>query len=97
MTREQLRAAIDVRVARLVERAAAESWPIRADHCFLRIAYDNAVGAKWDTVVKPPAWRNLPQNGLADALNLLEAMHDLPKLYGLNETSLALRRQVRGR
>ena len=97
MTREELRAAIDVRVARLVARAAAEQWPIRADHCFLRIAYDNAVGAKWDTVVHPPAWRNLPLDRLAAALDLLEAMHDLPQLTGLNETSLALRRQVRGR
>lgn len=96
MTRAELRAAIDAVVARLVARAAVEAWPTRADHCFLRIAYDNAVGAKWDTVVRPPAWRNLPEEQLDAALRLLETMNDVGTLRRFNDVSLTLRRQARG-
>lgn len=96
MTREALRAAIDARVAALVARAAAEHWPIRADHCFLRIAYDNAVGAKWDTVVRPPAWRNLPLDRLAAAAAVLEQIESDGRaaLSSANAASLAWRRQA---
>lgn len=97
MTRDALRAALDAQVARLVARAAIEAWPIRADHCFLRIAYDNAVGAKWDTMVQPPAWRNLPEEELEAAVAVLETIGGVPTLRRLNEVSLALRRQARGR
>lgn len=31
-----------------------EAWPVRWDHCFRRIAYDAAVGSKWDRVVDRP-------------------------------------------
>ena len=93
------RAAIDAAVARLVA-AARPGWPVSADHCFLRIAYDNAAGAKWDTLVRPPAWRNLPDEVLADALRLLGEMHDPATLRRLNDRSLAFRaaarRQVTG-
>lgn len=89
-----MRAAIDAAVARLVA-AAGPGWPVSADHCFLRIAYDNAVGAKWDTVVRPPAWRNLPPEALTEALRLLEAMHDAATLRHLNDRSLALRGKSR--
>lgn len=91
-----MRAAIDAAVARLVA-AAGSGWPVSADHCFLRIAYDNAVGAKWDTVVRPPAWRNLPPGALAEALRLLESMHDPATLRRLNDRSLAFRAQARAR
>ena len=94
MSREALRTAIDAAVARLVADAAP-GWPIRRDHCFLRVAYDNACGAKWDTVVRPPAWRNLPVEALAEALRLLGTMHDLPTLRALNDRSLALRGKSR--
>lgn len=96
MTREALRAVIDERVARLVARAAVKGWPIRADHCFLRIAYDNAVGAKWDTVVKPPAWRNLPLDRMAAALAVLIEIErsDGVALDADNAASLAWRRQA---
>ena len=94
MSREELRAAIDAAVAGLVADARP-GWPIRRDHCFLRVAYDTACGAKWDTVVKPPAWRNLPIEALAEALRLLGTMRDLPTLRTLNDHSLALRGKSR--
>ena len=71
--------------------AAAPDWPIRRDHCFLRVAYDNAAGARWDTVVRPPAWRNLPEPVLEEALRLLGEMRDPGTLRRLNDRSLALR------
>lgn len=77
-------------------RATVEGWPIRADHCFLRIAYDNAAGAKWDTVVKPPAWRNLPVDRLAAALSVLDRIEagGRSRLGPANAASLAWRRQA---
>ena len=92
-----LRATIDAAVARLVARAAAERWPIRADHCFLRIAYDTAVGAKWDTVVAPPAWRTLSPTGLAAAVAVLARVEAEGRaaLEPLNAASLAFRRRPR--
>ncbi|TRW14310.1 GCN5-related N-acetyltransferase [Glacieibacterium frigidum] len=97
MTREGARAALNAAVARLVARAAAERWPIRADHCFLRIGYDNAVGAKWDTVVKAPAWRNLPVDRIeaaAAVLGQIEAEGRVA-LDALNAASLGYRGKLR--
>ena len=89
-----LRAALDAAVARLVARAAVEHWPIRADHCFLRIAYDNAVGAKWDTVHARPAYASLPLDRLAAAVDLLARIEadGRAALEPLNAASLAYRR-----
>jgi len=92
-----MRAVIVARVARLVARAAAENWPIRSDHCFLRIAYDDAVGAQWDRVHARPAWRNLPFDRLAAALAALERIDrdGLAALVPLNAASLAMRSRAR--
>jgi hypothetical protein len=91
------RAALDAVVARLVARAAVERWPIRNDHCFLRIAYDTAVGAKWTTVVARPAWATLPLDRLAAAIIVLEAIEaeGRARLDKLNAASLAFRRVAR--
>ncbi len=89
-----MKAAIDAAVARLVADAGP-GWPVRADHCFLRIAYDNAAGASWRAVERPPAWRNLPEPMLAEALRLLGLMHDPALLKRLNDRSLALRGKAR--
>lgn len=93
MDRDRLHAALNAVVQRLIARAATERWPIRADHCFLRIAYDNAVGAKWDTLHAKPAWRSLPETDLAAALTVAERIEQdgLPALNALNAASLAWR------
>jgi hypothetical protein len=77
-----------------VARAAAEAWPIAADHCFLRIAYDDAVQERWDRVCARPAWRHLPPDRLAAALAALERLSSegLAALRALNAASLAWRR-----
>ncbi len=95
--RHALRADLDAAVARLVTRAAAERWPIRADHCFLRIAYDAAAGAKWDTIFARPAWASLPLDRLAAALTVLHRIEREGRaaLDPLNAASLAFRRASR--
>ena len=94
--RALLKGELDRLVAQLVASAAAD-WPVSADHCFLRIAYDNAVGARWDTVVTRPAWRHLSLDQLAAAVAILEQVLDKgrPALVTLNATSLDHRRRAR--
>ena len=95
--RPALRAALDAAVARLVARAAVERWPIRADHCFLRIAYDAAVGGKWDLVYARPAWASLPLDRLAAAVDIVARIErdGRDALDPLNAASLAFRRDAR--
>lgn len=95
--RSALRSAMSAAVVRLVARAAAERWPIRADHCFLRIAYDNAAGAKWDTVHARPGWATLPPDQLAAAVAVLTRIEGEGRaaLDPLNAASLAFRRAAR--
>ena len=97
MSRTELRVRLDAEVAPLVERAAHEHWPVRADHCFLRIAYDNAVGAKWDTLVAKPAWSNLTLKALEAAIATLVRIgaEGRPALDELNSRSLGWRGKLR--
>lgn len=60
---------------RLPEAALGRSdWPVRLDHCFARILLDNACGGPWRASVAPPAWVNMPEDRLAAALDLGEAV-----------------------
>ena len=95
--RAELRGLLNALVTRLVTRAAAEHWPIRADHCFLRIAYDTVTGGKWDTLYARPAWRSLPLDRLGSAVDVLGSIErdGLPALLRLNAASLAVRRAAR--
>ncbi len=95
--RATLRGVIDAAVLRLVARATVEHWPVRADHCFLRIAYDTAAEGKWDTLYARPAWRSLPLDRLASAVHVLNSIErdGLPALVRLNAASLAVRRAAR--
>ena len=61
----------------LPARAAAEpGWPVRFDHCFLRIVYDNAIGGRWTDVVASPAYRTLSDAQIAAATEHAHAMLD---------------------
>ncbi|WP_426163476.1 hypothetical protein [Sandarakinorhabdus sp. DWP1-3-1] len=94
--RRALKAVLDRHVAALVANAPPD-WPISADHCFLRVAYDNAMGDRWDRLVQRPAWRHLPVDRLAAAVDILAriATEGLPLLAALNTTSLDYRRRHR--
>ena len=41
------------------------------NHCYLRIAYDNVVNAKWDTLIDRPFTLNASLNQVSKATNLL--------------------------
>ena len=67
-------------------------WVIRLDHCFMRVCLDNAVGQRWDEVVRRPATRHLTDAQLASAVALAEAIARDPALLpGLNHRSLQMR------
>ena len=73
--------------------AAIQRWPIRFDHCFMRVCLDNALGRPWPEVVRRPAIRHLELDQLRAALAVAERIQDDPDaLPPLNQASLAWRR-----
>ena len=74
--------------------AAAQRWPIRLDHCFMRVCLDDALGVRWDTVVRRPAVRHLTEAQLARAVATARRIAGDPaSLTGLNDASLRDARQ----
>ena len=72
--------------------AAAQGWPIRLDHCFMRVCLDTSLGVRWDTVVRRPAIRHLTDAQLGRAVQAAEGIAaDPPSLRRLNEASLRMR------
>lgn len=81
---------------RLPKAALTRDWPINQDHCFARVLLDNALGAPWRLVVRPPAWRNTPKEELKRAIALGEAvLADRIDLKVLNAKSLTMRKARR--
>ena len=76
--------------------AAAQGWPIRWDHCFMRVCLDHALGRPWHEAVRRPAVRHLEDGQLRAAIAVAEGIVAEPsRLRGLNEASLAWRRAAR--
>ncbi len=72
--------------------ARQHRWPIRLDHCFMRVCLDTSLGVRWDTVVRRPAMRYLDLSQLAAAVAQAERVAAEPSLLPtLNQTSLRLR------
>ena len=77
------------------QAAADPDWPIRLDHCFMRVCLDAAIGARWDTVVQRPAIRHLTDEQLARAIHQAERIQAEPaSLPALNRQSLRMRGKV---
>ena len=96
------RAALEARwldvTRRLLPALAAErGWPIRADHCFQRVLLDAAFGDRWyDHVPGRPAYRTMPEDRLARAVALAQAVADgTLALEPLNVASLGYRCKLR--
>ena len=76
--------------------AAAHRWPIRWDHCFMRVCLDNALRRPWHEVVRRPAIRHLDTAQLQAAITVAERIIADPALLpGLNRSSLDWRRTSR--
>ena len=79
----------------LPSMAADQRWPIRYDHCFMRVCLDTALGCRWDRVVRRPAIRNMTDAQLAAAVQVAESIAREPGLLaGLNKASLQLRKSA---
>ena len=68
---------------RLVRRAlpaaatAGGGWPIRLDHCFMRVVLDDVVGRRWTDAIdrrRGPAYRQLTDDQLRRAIAVAESM-----------------------
>ena len=82
-------------VERRLPEAARPGWPVRLDHCFARILLDHACGGPWRDSVAPPAYANMPADGLDAAIALGEAVLDgRADLALLNRRSLAWRGKI---
>ena len=80
----------------LPDMAAAQRWPIRLDHCFMRVCLDAAMGQPWHHTVRRPAVRHLPTPDLARAVAIAESIHAAPdRLRPLNNRSLEMRATAR--
>ncbi len=77
--------------------AATERWPIRLDHCFMRVCLDHAYGGVWTAHIPRPAIAHMDGPALARAVAVAEGVRDDPgRLEGLNRQSLVWRGKLRG-
>ncbi len=74
--------------------APERGWPVRHDHCFMRILLDAVHGQRWDSVVKErPAYAHVTDQRLAEAVALARRVAaGEADLWALNAASLGWRR-----
>ena len=76
--------------------AEAQRWPIRLDHCFMRVCLDAALGSPWTAIVDRPAVRTMSDAQLAASIAVAGSIvADPDSLLALNEASLRGRRAAR--
>ena len=81
------------------EAARRGGYPVRFNHCFLRIVYDNLFGAPWRSVLPQgrPAIEQLDAEQLARATAIGREIIDYPEACRrLNRESLRLRGKLAG-
>ncbi len=95
--REQLLARwLELTRATLPGLADAARWPIRFDHCFMRVCLDHAIGQPWHERVRRPAIRHMTDDQLRAAIAVADRIvADPSALPGLNSQSLAWRKAGR--
>ena len=78
-----------------VFKSKDSGYPISADHCFLRVAYDALFPDPWDRHLAKPAWKHLSlaQTEMVQQL-LTEMIHDPATCQKLNSESLKKRRNT---
>jgi hypothetical protein len=81
----------------LPRKAKNSDWPVRFDHCFQRICYDNAYGDVWyEFVDGSPAYQTIPDGALlkATAIAYQMMMWGKPAIERLNQKSLYWRDEI---
>lgn len=83
----------------LPERARAERWPLRNDHCFKRVCLDYAVQDVWYRHLAKPAERHIAGVALERAVRCAEDLLEqgIPLLQERNRESLRWRGKLRER
>lgn len=82
---------------RLPEQAQAQAqaddeWPVRFDHCFQRIVLDAVCDDEWYGHIESPAYKNMTEDQLVEAIKLAQSMIDDPaRCKELNVQSLTYR------
>ena len=77
--------------------AKAGGYPIRLNHCFLRVVYDNLFGRQWQKVLtsKKPAIHQLSEDQLRRAIEIGQSIiDDKATCVELNRRSLDWRGKV---
>ncbi len=83
---------LDLTRRQLPAMAAAHHWPIRLDHCFMRVCLDAAVGQPWYEVIRRPAVSYASADQLQRAVAVAEGILADPASLPLrNAESLRLR------
>ncbi|ERG98455.1 MAG: hypothetical protein J07HQX50_02495 [Haloquadratum sp. J07HQX50] len=73
---------------------SSDGWPIHLNHCFGRVILDNMFQDEWyDYVDGRPAYENLSEQELREAIHIADRMLDRgkPVVEELNENSLQWR------
>ncbi len=83
---------LDLTRRQLPQAAALHRWPIRLDHCFMRVCLDVAYGRPWHEAIGRPAIRHAAPADLARAVSVAEGLLARPEtLAALNAASLRMR------
>ena len=84
---------LDLTRERLPRTAAERGWPIRLDHCFMRVLLDHAFEDAWyDHVEGRPAYRHVSDEALRRAVEAgRAALSGEADLSAMNRASLARR------
>ena len=87
---------LDLTRRQLPEAAAIHRWPIRLDHCFMRVCLDAAYGRPWYEAAGRPAIRHADDAALARAIEVADRILANPDLLEeLNNDSLRMRGKPR--
>ena len=87
---------LDLTRRRLPSMAAQHRWPIRLDHCFMRVCLDASFGRPWHEAIARPAIQHAADADLVRAIAVAEAIvRDPATLPALNAASLRMRGKAR--
>ncbi|SLN50295.1 hypothetical protein [Pseudooctadecabacter jejudonensis] len=80
----------------LPDSARSRDWPVVNDHCFQRIILDHISGGVWYDHINRPAYKNMTDAQLAQAIKLAEdILHGRAYLHAMNRQSLKWRGKLR--